>query len=118
MKIILQDIKITTTLGVYEIERLNKRQVLISLELDFDYDKTNQDQISSTINYEEILNLIKQASSVHFNLIETLCLACGQQIIQHYQNLKSCKVEVKKPFAIIGVEKISVVETFYPKKSS
>jgi dihydroneopterin aldolase len=115
MKIILQDIKITTTLGVYKIEKLTKRQILISLEIEFEYNKNNPDEISSTINYNDIVNFIKQIASKHFNLIESLCIACGEQIIQNYASIKSCTVEVKKPFAILGVEKISVIETFYKK---
>jgi dihydroneopterin aldolase len=113
MKIALDDAIVYSKIGVYDWERLRQTKLLISLEIDL-ANNVDQDIIDQTIDYDKLIEFTKQICLAgEFFLIEALCNMIGISILQNYNSkIKSCKVTVKKPFALQGVKCVSVVNLF------
>ena len=123
MIIKIDNFSVNCVIGVYDFEKAKSRQILISLEIVFDFNIENNifhedkilenDKLSNTIDYDGIVKILQSVSNHKFNLIESICCYCGQLILKQYSQIKICKVCVKKPYAIIAAEVTGVENTFY-----
>jgi dihydroneopterin aldolase len=117
MKINLKKIKIKTPIGCYKWERAIKRTLLISLSIDLKGNISNdQDEkydLSNTIDYDKINNLIQNICiKKQYELIENLCYDIGSNLLAEFSLIEKCIVRVYKKNAIPFTESIFVEETF------
>ena len=96
-KIAIKDIKLVGFHGLYENEKTDGINLSFDIELYFkDEINNNFDDIEKTINYIEVIDLVKRInSSANFDLIETLCNRILSEIMELYSPLKST-VRVRK----------------------
>ncbi|HJO21791.1 MAG TPA: dihydroneopterin aldolase [Candidatus Marinimicrobia bacterium] len=96
-KIAIKDIKLVGFHGLYENEKRDGINLSFDIELYFkDEINNNFDDIEKTINYIEVIDLVKRInSSANFDLIETLCNRILSEIMELYSPLKST-VRVRK----------------------
>lgn len=98
MKINLKNIAIRANHGVYDFEKAegNDFRVNVSFEADLSLSATT-DQLSHTINYEEIYAIVKQEMSHTADLLESLVERIYQHILQKFPQISWLRVAVEKP---------------------
>ena len=93
-------LEIPCMVGVYEHEHLQPQKLIIDLKMHFILPEEFNDDLSNTLDYEQIANLCKNiASQQHFQLIETLTQAIVNSCLENFP-LTRIKALVKKPSAI------------------
>jgi len=99
MKIIIKNYKAKTILGIYPEEKLQAREILISLTICFDGKKAaKSDNISNTIDYDLIGSLIdKLTLNKEYDLIEALVSVIGSKLIKQFSLIDQVIVNIAKP---------------------
>ncbi|MBS1549919.1 MAG: dihydroneopterin aldolase [Bacteroidetes bacterium] len=96
-KIILEDIKIFAYHGVLEEEKTLGTYYLIQLEAEADLWKASEtDELSDTINYAEINDIIHQEMTIPSELLEHVAGRIIKKIHQHFPSISSLKIKITK----------------------
>lgn len=109
MKIIIEDLKVSTIIGVNPNERVDKQEVSIDLEIWCDLQEgVKTDKIVDTIDYKiikkEILSYVENSS---YNLLETLAYKICKVVLQD-NRIKKVKVRVNKPGALSYAKNVAI----------
>ena len=81
--------------GLYEEEKENGQNFIISLSIDIDYMDKN-DIIDKTIDYTKILNEVKDTfNQKRYNLIESLAVAISDNLMR-IKKINSLDISIKK----------------------
>lgn len=80
--------------GVLEQERLCGNDFEVTAEMDVDYDGT--DSLDSTVNYAEVIELIRREMSVPSQLIEHVAARIGEAIRREYPAVMRVTITVAK----------------------
>ena len=109
MIIKIKNLRLRTIIGIYDWERLEKQDVIISAEFEFDGKAaSSSDKIEDTIDYKRInKRIIETVESSSFFLIEKLAQTV-LNIIMEDKKVKRAKVEVDKPGALRFTDSVSV----------
>jgi len=92
----IRNLNIRTTIGVSEVERLNTQDLIICLNITIPDTSTVSDNISNTVDYDELCKKIKDfALSNTCKLIEYLAKQIAS-IVLEYEDVLSVTVEVHK----------------------
>ena len=94
----IQDLEITMSIGIYEFEKQSPQRVLVNIDAYLEENKRFQDdQISETVSYEDIVKLIKElASEKHYALVETLAEDIARDCLDQFA-IKTITVDIGKP---------------------
>lgn len=94
----LDEIEVAAEIGIHDFERGRRQRVLVSVSVDIDPALLpNADNITATIDYDEIRALVKRlVAEHHFDLQETLCRAILLHLIEQ-PGFVAATVETKKP---------------------
>lgn len=109
-KLIIEDIEIFAHHGYYPEEKKKGNVFLISVEIESNFEKAMQmDNLNDTINYEEIISIIKAEMHKSSNLIENLCYRIIESIVHKFGKIKKIKVKVSKlnPHLELKTKKVS-----------
>ena len=89
-KITIKDIKLIGYHGLYDHEKRDGVNLGFDVELFFENQiNNNDDNINETINYVEVIDIIKRInSSGSFDLLETLCNKILNEIMKLFSPLK------------------------------
>ena len=90
--------------GIYDNEKNNDQKFFVDLHINFN--DFEEDDISKTINYEEVVDLIIEiVEHESFDLIESLSKYIAKKIIREYHkensSINEIKVTVHKPNTIL-----------------
>jgi dihydroneopterin aldolase len=105
--------------GVLPEERIIGANYEVSVKLDFDFaEAARTDDLSHTINYAEIYELIKEEMSVSSDLIEHVTQRILDSIIKNFPQINRLEVCLSKcnPPVTGQLEKATVILT-YPDKN-
>jgi 7,8-dihydroneopterin aldolase/epimerase/oxygenase len=106
----IKDLSVQALIGVYEFERTQTQELLISLTLSFDAEKAcHSDNISDTLDYAALcegMDKICQDSS--FQLLEALGLALTNYI-QSFPSILSYKLKINKPNAVKNAKETALI---------
>ena len=81
--------------GLYQEEKENGQNFIISLLIDIDY-KDKSDKIENTLDYVDIIDQVKNVfSEQRYNLIETLAVEISENLMTN-QKIKSLDISIKK----------------------
>ncbi len=96
--IFFRNLKLYSYIGIHDAEKIERQRILLNVKLHLNNTfKTNEDSISETLDYDKIRqNIIKLASSQHFNLQETLCEKIAQCCLQE-EPVIAVEVSSEKP---------------------
>ena len=111
-KILLEGMKFYARHGYYSEEQKIGAQFVVDLEIDTDFDEAAyKDDISGTVNYEEVYRLVKQEMSLPVQLIEHAASKVLDRLKQEFPNIQHLKIKLSKLHPPINgeVEKVSVV---------
>ncbi|BFI74549.1 2-amino-4-hydroxy-6-hydroxymethyldihydropteridine diphosphokinase [Sulfurisphaera ohwakuensis] len=118
MKILIEDLRVNTIIGVNPNERTNKQEVSIDLEIWTDLQEgVKSYRISDTIDYKvikkEIISYVENSS---FNLLETLAYKICKVVLQD-NRIKKVRVRVNKPGALSYAKNVAVEISMMRKNS-
>ncbi len=96
--IFFRNLIVQSSIGVHDEEKQNSQRVIINLELTLGPNhQTKADDLSETLDYDRIReNVLRIASSKHFNLQETLCEQIADYCLAEKPVLR-VKVSSQKP---------------------
>ncbi|MBU4293026.1 MAG: 2-amino-4-hydroxy-6-hydroxymethyldihydropteridine diphosphokinase [Actinobacteria bacterium] len=101
-KIKIKDLKLFGYHGVKQEEKTSGQNFLFNISIDiakdsFEKDGFYQDNILDTVNYSEIITLIKEINSNNrFNLLETFSEVLAEKIISYSPLILKVKVRIEK----------------------
>jgi len=115
-KIHIKDLRVDCILGVNDIERAKKQEIIINISLTLDAAKAIEtDDIHNAVNYrilyEDVIELVQNPQ---FHLLETLANAIGEHCMKDTRVL-SATVSVEKP-AVFEKAKGVVIEIIKRKE--
>lgn len=109
----IKNLEVFANHGVYKEEVALGQKFVVSVQLFYDMRKAGQsDRLDYTINYAEACNLIVDFMRKNtFSLVETVAEHLATKLLLNYEIAKKVTVEVKKPWAPIGLplESVSVI---------
>tara|TARA_Y100001935_G_scaffold200408_1_gene168724 strand:+ start:16231 stop:16590 length:360 start_codon:yes stop_codon:yes gene_type:complete len=108
--IYLKDLRIDTTIGIYEWERGIRQTVILDIEMSADISLSAQnDDIEDTLNYKAVSKRIKSfVSQSNFKLVETLAESCAR-IIRDEFHVEWVRINLNKKGAISGASDVGVI---------
>lgn len=111
-KISLEGLEFHAYHGVYAHERSsgNKFEVDISVEATL-HSQVLQDDLSGTINYESLYELVKQEMAKPSKLLETVGYSIAEKVLSEFQDAQSVEIKISKFNPPIGgvCKKASVI---------
>ena len=109
-RIFLSEMKIETTVGIWEWEKRIKQQVIIDIEMSADIKKAAAtDQIEDTLNYKAVAKSVRKLVEVSsFQLVETMAEKISELVIGEH-NVSWVRVKVNKPGAIRGSKGVGII---------
>ncbi len=114
-KIKIKELEVFARHGVLPAENQLGQKFLINADMELDILRAARtDDIKKTIDYGEVCEYITDYMKDYtFNLIETVAVKLCENILVKYPLLGSCRIEIIKPWAPIGLPVSSVsVEVF------
>jgi len=109
-RIFLSEMKIETTVGIWEWEKRIKQQVIIDIEMSADIKKAAAtDQIEDTLNYKAVAKSVRKlVEESSFQLVETMAEKISELVIGKH-NVTWVRVKVNKPGAIRGSKGVGII---------
>ena len=109
-KIFLRELKVDTTIGIWEWERRIRQTVVIDLEMSADVAKAAAtDDVADTLNYKSVAKRVQSfVADSSFQLVETLAERIAG-IIREEHGVAWVRVRVNKPGAIRGSKAVGVL---------
>ncbi len=107
--IFLHDLRVETTIGLWDWERKIRQTVSIDLEMGADIRKAAAtDSIDDTLNYKNVAKRVQQfVSDSEFLLVETMAEKIAETILAEF-DMPWIDVRVNKPGAIRGARDVGV----------
>ena len=107
--IFLTDLKVETTIGIWDWERKIKQTVVIDLEMGTDIRAAvASDRIEDTLNYKLVAKRVQQfVADSSFMLVEALAGKIAEIILNEF-DVPWVKLKVSKPGAIRGSRNVGV----------
>jgi dihydroneopterin aldolase len=104
--------------GIYDNEKNNEQKFFVDIHINIDDFK--EDDISKTINYEEVVNLvIKIVARESFDLIESLSKNIVKNIANQFQKgnlrINEIKATVHKPDTILKSKTQNISVSYFEK---
>lgn len=108
-RIVIDGLRIHTTVGVYEWERMVRQTLWLDLELACDTKRAAAcDDLAESIDYASLARRIEAFAIAHnFSLIETLAEKIALLVIKEFA-VQSVKVYLRKPDALAGASSAGV----------
>ena len=108
--IYLKNLRIDTTIGLYDWERSTKQVITLDLEIGTDLRPAGaSDKIEDTLNYRDVAErLIRFASEHEFQLLEKLAEAISDVLLSEFK-ISWLRLVVNKQGALRGVRDVGVV---------
>ena len=109
-RIFLSEMKIETTVGIWEWEKRIKQQVIIDIEMSADIKKAAAtDQIEDTLNYKAVAKSVRKlVEESSFQLVETMAEKISELVIGEH-NVSWVRIKVNKPGAIRGSKGVGII---------
>ena len=108
-RIFLRDLRVETTIGIWEWERRIRQFVSIDLELGADIARAAAtDRIEDTLNYKGLAKRVQEfVGESSFQLVETLAERIAALVLEEF-GVSWIQVTVNKPGAIRGARDVGV----------
>ena len=100
--LIINDLKVNVSIGIYPQEKIGLQEVLVTLTLKMDLEKAKiSDAIEDTLDYDKVVGCILDISQQkHYHLIEHFAFCCKEKMTTSFPEIQGCKVRVEKPTAL------------------
>ena len=107
--IFLRDMRVETTVGIWDWERKIRQTVSIDLEMGADISRAAAtDSIEDTLNYKSVAKRVQKfVSESEYQLVETMAEKIADTVLSEF-DIPWIKVRVNKPGAIRGARDVGV----------
>ena len=92
----LHDLKFYAHHGIYEEESRSGSNYEVNLDVKFEEPKKGFEDISDTVNYEDLFAIVKKKMAVRANLIENVCESIIRNVQHQYKTVKEVSVTIYK----------------------
>ena len=108
-RIFLRDLRVETTIGIWEWERRIRQYVSIDMEMAADIARAAAtDRIEDTLNYKGVAKRVQEfVAESSFQLVETLAERIAALVLEEF-GVSWVHVTVNKPGAIRGARDVGV----------
>ncbi|HET9679661.1 MAG TPA: dihydroneopterin aldolase [Gammaproteobacteria bacterium] len=108
--VFIKDLRIATTVGIFDWERQIKQTISLDLDMAADNKKAAaSDHIDDTLDYKTVAKrLIEFVEGSEFQLVETLAERCADIVLQEFK-VPWLKLKLDKPGAVRGAKSVGVV---------
>ena len=108
-RIFLRDLRVETTIGIWEWERRIRQYVSIDIEMAADIARAAAtDRIEDTLNYKGVAKRVQEfVGESNFQLVETLAERIAALVLEEF-GVPWIHVTVNKPGAIRGARDVGV----------
>ena len=108
--IYLSDLRIDTTIGIYDWERRTRQTVVLDIEMGADISKAAaSDKIEDTLDYKAVAKRVMAfVGESEFGLVETLAERIADILLNEF-NIPWCRLCLNKQGAVKGVRDVGVV---------
>ena len=108
--IYLNDLRIETTIGIYDWERRTRQTVVLDIEMGADISSAaGSDNIEDTLDYKAVAKrVIAFVSASEYKLVETLAERIADILLKEF-GIPWCRLRLNKQGAVKGVRDVGVV---------
>lgn len=109
-KVVIHDLEVFSTVGIWQWEKQMPRKLVLNLELGWDNSRPGMsDDIQDALDYFKVSESIKSlCKNADYNLIESLAEEIAL-VLQDDFGVAWCKIELLKPGALSNVSNVGVV---------
>ena len=109
-KVFLHDLRVQTTIGIFDWERRIRQTISIDLEMASDVSKAAAtDQIVNALDYKKVAKrIIAFVETAEFQLVETLAEAIANIVTQEF-SVPWVRVAVNKQGAVRGAAGVGII---------
>lgn len=109
MKIHIKNLRLKTIIGINDLERAEKQNVIVNVEVELDASRaTETDRIEDTVNYKTLTKrIISEVELSEFYLLEKLAHHILNIVLEDKKVIRGT-VEVDKPHALRFANSVSV----------
>ncbi|MFN9732129.1 MAG: dihydroneopterin aldolase [Pseudomonadota bacterium] len=109
-RVFIEDLRIETTIGIYDWEKKIRQVVAFDVEMAFDNRRpAATDRIEDTLDYKAVSKRLKAfVGESKFELVETLAERCAE-IIQREFAVEWLRLKLSKPGAVTDSKAVGVV---------
>jgi dihydroneopterin aldolase len=108
--VFIEDLRIETTIGIYDWEKKTRQVVALDLEMAFDNRvPAASDRIEDTLDYKAVSKRLKAfVGESRFELVETLAERCAE-LVMHEFNVAWLRLKLSKPGAVTDSNAVGVI---------
>lgn len=108
-RVFIEDLRIETTIGIYDWEKAIRQVVALDLEMAFDNRvPAASDRIEDTLDYKAVSKrLVGFVGDAQFGLVETLAERCAEIVLNEFK-VRWLKLRIRKPGAVRGAAAVGV----------
>jgi 7,8-dihydroneopterin aldolase/epimerase/oxygenase len=108
--VFIEDLRIETTIGIYDWEKAIRQTVALDLEMAFDNRvPAASDRIDDTLDYKRVSKaLIAFVGESRFELVETLAERCAELVMREF-GVRWLRLKLSKPGAVTGARAVGVL---------
>lgn len=107
--VFIKDLRISTTVGIFDWERRIKQTISLDLEMATDNHRAaSSDDIADALDYKTVAKrLIAFVEASEFQLVETLAERCADIVLQEFK-VPWLMLTLNKPGAVRGSQSVGV----------
>ena len=108
--VFIEDLRIETTIGIYDWEKAIRQVVALDLEMAFDNRvPAASDRIEDTLDYKAVSKRLKAfVGESRFELVETLAERCAELVMREF-GVRWLRLKLAKPGAVTDSKAVGVV---------
>ncbi|MEO8568667.1 MAG: dihydroneopterin aldolase [Ginsengibacter sp.] len=96
IKVQLHQLKFNSFHGIHEEEKILGNDYVIDASVEFHENTHVITSIHETISYAELYRIIKKRMEIATPLLETILMEIGNEIHEHFPQLRSINISIKK----------------------
>lgn len=115
----IEGIELKAPVGVYKEEKKYGRRFLVDIFIEIDLNVLDiADDLTKTVDYEKIYNIIHERMSFEASLIETAIALIYKDVVTLYPTLRTVRIRIRKfnPFKEDNMAYAFVEEVFHNNK--
>lgn len=115
-KVSLEEVRFYSPIGFYEEEQILGNEFFVTVSVSFPFKNPDAEDISNTINYEELYRILVEVMSPRRKLLESAAEDILNMLIESYSFVQKIEVRIRKVNPPFGGDVANSVVSLYYKK--
>jgi len=95
-KVALKEVRFFSPIGFYEEEQVVGNEFFVNLEVSFPFENSNSEDLTNTINYEELYQILVNVMTPKRKLLESALEDILDMVIKDYPFVENATVAIRK----------------------